>query len=58
MKPGYKTTEFWLLLAAAATSGVLGFLQTVDTPWAVGSVTVLSGLYAILRAAGKAKDKP
>jgi hypothetical protein len=56
MKPGYQTTEFWLLLAAAAVSGILAFLQTVDAPWAIGSVTILSGLYAILRSAGKAKN--
>lgn len=56
MTPGYKTTEFWLLLLAASITGAMGFLQTLDAPWAVLSVTVLSALYAVLRSALKAKD--
>ncbi len=56
MKPGYKTTEFWLCLGAAATSGALGYLQTLDAVWAVASVTVISGIYTVLRAALKAQE--
>lgn len=56
MKPGYKTTEFWLCLLAASTAGGLGYLETIDAPWAVASVTVISGLYAMLRASLKSKD--
>ncbi len=57
MKPGYQTTEFWLALGAATLAGALGYMETVDAPWAVASVTIISGLYAILRAALKAKQK-
>lgn len=55
MKPGYQTTEFWICLASAAMSGALGYLQTIDAPWAVVAVTVTSGLYTLLRASLKAK---
>lgn len=58
MKPGYQTTEFWLALGAASFSGALGFLETVDAPWAVTSVTVISSLYAILRISLKNKHAP
>jgi membrane protein YdbS with pleckstrin-like domain len=56
MKPGYKTTEFWLCLAAAMTAGGLGYLQSLDAPWAVASVTIISAVYAVMRAALKAKE--
>lgn len=56
MTPGYKTTEFWLALAAAVVAAVLGFLQTVDAPWAIASVTILAGLYAMLRSSLKNKQ--
>lgn len=56
MTPGYKTTEFWLSLAAACIAGGLGYLETISAPWAVASVTVISGIYAVLRAALKAKQ--
>ena len=55
MKPGYKTTEFWLALSAAAFSGAMGYLQTVQAPWAITSVTIISTVYALLRAAQKSK---
>ena len=56
MKPGYQTTEFWLALSAAALAGTLGVLQTVDAPWAITSVTIISAIYTILRASLKAKE--
>lgn len=55
MQPGYKTTEFWLALGAASAAGGLGYLQGIDAPWAVASVTIISALYALLRSALKAK---
>lgn len=56
MKPGYKTTEFWLCLGAATLAGSLGYLETIDAPWAVASVTIISSVYTLLRAALKAKQ--
>lgn len=56
MKPGYQTTEFWLALGAAATAGALGFLQTIDTPWAIASVTIITAIYTLMRTAIKNKS--
>lgn len=56
MKPGYQTTEFWLALAAAGLAGTLGYLETVDAPWAITSVTIISALYTILRSSLKTKE--
>ena len=53
--PGYKTTEIWLALGAAALAGGLGYMQTIDAPWAITAVTLIGGLYALLRSALKAK---
>ncbi len=55
MKPGYQTTEFWLTLAGACASGGMGYLQTLSAPWAVGSVTLLTALYTLMRASLKNK---
>ena len=55
MKPGYQTTEFWLALGAACAAGGLGYMQTIDAPWAIASVTIISALYALFRNALKAK---
>ena len=55
MKPGYQTTEFWIAIAAAAIAGALGFLETVDAPWAVSAVTIISAVYSILRVVLKLK---
>ena len=55
MKPGYQTTEFWIALAAAGIAGALGFLETVDAPWAVSAVTIISAVYSILRVVLKIK---
>ncbi len=56
MTPGYKTTEFWLSLLAAGIAGGLSYLQGINAPWAIGAVTIISGLYAMLRASLKAKE--
>lgn len=48
-KPGLKTTEFWVILAANVIVVALAMLQKIDAAWAAGAVTVLSGIYAVLR---------
>lgn len=58
MKPGYQTSEFWLALTAACLAGAMGFLETVDAPWAITAVTVISAIYTILRAFLKSKQPP
>lgn len=56
MKPGYKTTEFWLTFAAAMLAAALAFFQQVEGSTALIVTGALSGLYALLRASLKAKD--
>lgn len=51
--PGYKTTEFWLTLAATLVAASLAYLDKIDAPWAVVTVAILNGLYAVLRTATK-----
>jgi len=55
MKPGYKTTEFWLTFAAAILGAAMTFFQQVEGTTALIIVGCLSGLYTLLRASLKAK---
>ena len=57
MKPGYKTTEFWLTLAASLTAVALTHAEQVTGTVGVVSAAVLTGLYTILRAASKSSGK-
>lgn len=62
MKPGYKTTEFWMA-AAAALVGLLmtSDIFTGDSIWAKGLGLVAAGLasagYAVSRGMAKAGEK-
>lgn len=51
MKPGYKTTEFWLTLVVSIW-GAVG--AAVPEPWQVIIPTVAGGLYTIARGLAKA----
>ena len=55
MKPGYKTTEFWLGLSAAICCAAMGFMKDIDAPWAITSVSIISIVYTILRSSLKNK---
>lgn len=55
MKPGIKTTEFWLLLATSVTATVMTQFEQVDGTVATITVATLTAIYTILRAALKAK---
>lgn len=55
MKPGIKTTEFWLSFGAAMTAAALAFFGEVDGTVAVVVTAVLGAIYTILRSALKAK---
>lgn len=56
MKPGIKTTEFWICLLASSAIGGLAYLQEIGLPWAVVSLTVISAAYAAFRSALKNKQ--
>ncbi len=54
MKPGYKTTEFWLTLALDAAIVVSAIESVLPPKWAAVAGAVANGLYAVSR--GKAKS--
>jgi hypothetical protein len=53
MKPGIKTTEFWLSLGAVVTAAALTHFEQVPGTVGVVTIAVLTAVYTILRAAGK-----
>lgn len=55
MKPGYQTTEFWLVLGAGVTSTVLTHFQAVDGTVGIAVTGILTALYTVLRASLKNK---
>ena len=53
MKPGYKTTEFWLTLVTTLIT-ILGALQQVlPAKYAALSVSLVAGLYSVSRGIAK-----
>lgn len=55
MKPGIKTTEFWLTLGAAIAATALTHFEQVDGTVAISVTAILTAIYTILRAALKNK---
>jgi hypothetical protein len=55
MKPGLKTTEFWLTLLAAIAATALAHFDQVEGSTAVIATAVLTAIYTILRASLKNK---
>lgn len=53
IKPGYKTTEFWLTLLLNIVAGALAYLEQLDATWAVVSVSILNSIYVLIRGAVK-----
>lgn len=56
LKPGVKTTEFWITTALGIGAVVLGALDQVDGTYAAAAVTILGAVYTAARALVKAKD--
>lgn len=54
IKPGYKTTEFWLILLGNIILALVTFLETLDASWAAIAITVLNSIYALSRMGVKA----
>lgn len=53
MKPGWKTTEFWLVVVANALTIVQALQAQLKPETAALIVSILNGIYAVLRTAGK-----
>jgi hypothetical protein len=56
LKPGVRTTEFWLTLAVNAGALIASFADALPPRYAALAATVSTGLYALAR--GWAKSSP
>lgn len=56
LKPGVTTTEFWIVIAAGACQVGLAAMDKIDAEWAAGGITILGGIYVLIR--GGLKSKP
>lgn len=54
MKPGIKTTEFWLTVATSIGAALAAAADALPDQWAVIAVTVSNVAYAISRGISKA----
>jgi len=58
MKPGWKSSEFWLSVLSHLVSiigSAVGFIPPAEAPYAIAAATVLSSVYTAARAVVKAK---
>jgi hypothetical protein len=58
LKPGIKTTEFWLSTAGVFITAGLTVLDQLSAGWAITATTVLTALYNLLRFAQKQSTPP
>lgn len=54
MKPGYRTTEFWLVVITAVIAALSAIADQVSPRWSVAITAALAGLYALSRGLAKA----
>lgn len=52
-KPGYQTTEFWLVIATNVANIILAMSQVTDAKTAVMLATIGNGIYAVARGLAK-----
>jgi len=53
MKPGIKTTEFWLTLSVSVTAFSVQSAQQLEGPWAFIAIALANAAYAISRGWAK-----
>lgn len=53
MKPGYKTTEFWLTLFGSLIPFLAWIQEYVPAQWAVSAATILISAYNFSRGISK-----
>ncbi|GAG43316.1 unnamed protein product, partial [marine sediment metagenome] len=53
MKPGLKTTEFWMTMAFHASAAALVALGQVDAQWAVAASGIVQAIYSFSRGYAK-----
>ena len=58
MKPGLKTTEFWILILTIIGSIAAALEGTLDPKYAALAASISSAAYSISRGLSKAKGTP
>jgi len=53
IKPGYKTTEFWVVILAALAAGLEGLTGILPAQTATIVAAIVAGLYAVSRGLTK-----
>ena len=56
MKPGWKTTEFWLIILSNVATVLTMVAGVLPAKYGVPIMTAVSGLYAVLRTLGKVRE--
>ncbi len=58
MKPGYKTTEFWLTVATNLAAILCAFAGTLPPEKAAVCMAISNGIYAAARGLAKSQQPP
>ncbi len=53
VKPGWKTSEFWVVAIASLSTMVQSIQGNIPHPWGEVAVAVMAAAYAIARALSK-----
>ncbi|QDP54878.1 MAG: hypothetical protein Unbinned3891contig1000_76 [Prokaryotic dsDNA virus sp.] len=56
MKPGIKSTEFWVILLVALASFIGTVQEILPAEWAAGATSAMAALYALSRGIAKFGD--
>lgn len=57
LKPGIKSSEFWITLSLGMGSVLLGALGQIDGTWAAAAATILGAVYTAGRTLAKSKGE-
>jgi hypothetical protein len=52
-KPGYKTTEFWLTIAANVAAILATVAEVLPPEWGAIAVVISNGIYSVSRGVAK-----
>lgn len=58
LKPGVKTSEFWVTIGLGLCPVILSALGQLDGEYAAAAVTILGGIYTAVRGLLKSRQLP
>lgn len=58
MKPGYRTTEFWILIATALAAALTAVEDQIDPKWSLAITAGMGALYGVSRGLAKRGQSP